>query len=300
MPLLDRYPILRRALANQYQAILLGGAAAFSAVTLSPVPLMLWAGAELMVMPFLVDRLKRRIEIEKKFAAREVEAMSVEERFAELPPPAKERYRRLEQMCKRIEANYRGLSPASQSVLADQRTKFDAILASYARRLWLLKKYDEMTANFDSAQARTEIEKLRSGLQQPALDRRVREAWQQNLQIKEQLVATVQQNITARTALLAELDSLDSLLSLLLHKSIAATDAVAFSAELDDVLAQAEADAQSVAEMEQLMGAMPEMVRPTMGEELAARTPLAQLGSRPTARAREGAGPGAGGPPSRR
>jgi hypothetical protein len=288
MAFLERYPVLKRAVANQYQAILLGGAAAFSALTLSPLPLLLLAGAELMVMPFLVDRLKRRLEIEKKFAARKVEAMSIEERFSELSPQSKERYRRLEQLCQKIEANYRGLSPESQSVLADQRNKFDAILASCARRLWLLKKYDEMTTSFDLGRTRAEVEKLRQGLQQSGLDARVREAWQQNLQIKEQLVATVEKNVTARTALLAELDSLDSLLHLLLHKSVAATDAVAFSAEIDDVLAQAEADAQSVAEMEQLMGAMPEMLQPTRGEEFSARAPFAATETRPAPRARTG------------
>jgi hypothetical protein len=56
---------------------------------------------------------------------------------------------------------------------------------------------------------------------------------------------------------------------------VAATDAVAFSAEIDDVLAQAEADAASVQEMEQLLGSIPELVQPTLGERLR-REPLAR------------------------
>jgi len=49
---------------------------------------------------------------------------------------------------------------------------------------------------------------------------------------------------------------------------VAATDARAFSLEIDDVLQQAETDAQSVEEMERLLGGMPEMIRPTTGERL--------------------------------
>jgi hypothetical protein len=58
------------------------------------------------------------------------------------------------------------------------------------------------------------------------------------------------------------------LLQLLHQKSVAATDARAFALELDDALQQAESDAQSVEEMERLLGAMPEMIRPTTGERL--------------------------------
>jgi hypothetical protein len=37
---LERHPALKKAVANQYQAILAAGAIGFSAVTLSPLPLM--------------------------------------------------------------------------------------------------------------------------------------------------------------------------------------------------------------------------------------------------------------------
>src|SRR4029079_9797665 len=90
----------------------------------------------------------------------------------------------------------------------------------------------------------------------------------QNLAIKEKLLATGDQNSTNRTALLGELDSLESLLHLLHQKSVASTAARAFSLEIDDVLQQAETDARSVEEMERLLGAMPEMIRPTTGERI--------------------------------
>jgi len=70
MSLLTRYPALKAAIANQYQAILAAGAVGFSVLMLSPLPLLLFAGVELMVMPMMVDRIRRRLEIEKKYADR--------------------------------------------------------------------------------------------------------------------------------------------------------------------------------------------------------------------------------------
>lgn len=259
MPFLDRYPVLKKALANQYQVILLGGAAAFSALTLSPLPLVALAGLELMAMPFLLERLKRRIEIEKKHAERQHQAMSQEQRFAALSPASRGRFDRLRRLCEKIQANYRGLSQASQNITADQESKFDVILASCLHRLWLVQKYDEMIGGFNEKQAQRDIEQVQEALAAPDLDPRVREALEKNVEIRQQLFRSVRENVANRAALLAELDSLEALLQLLLQKSVAATDALAFSSEIDDVLAQSEADAASIREMEQMLGTAPEM-----------------------------------------
>lgn len=257
MSFLERYPVLKKAVANQYQAILVAGAAAFSAITLNPLPLLLLAGVELMAMPFLMERIKRRLEIEKKHAARQNQSLSQEQRFAALSTAAKARFNRLRQLCERIQGNYRGLSTASQSIIADQEAKFDVLLASCLHRLWLLQKYDEMIGAFDSKEANRAVGELRKVLENPELEPRVREALEKNLEIREQLHQTVRENVANRTALMTELDSLEALLQLLLQKSVAATDALAFSSEVDDVLAQAEADAASIREMEQMIGSMP-------------------------------------------
>jgi hypothetical protein len=87
----------------------------------------------------------------------------------------------------------------------------------------------------------------------------------------------VEKNAQNSAALAAELDSLEALLHLLLQKSVAATDATAFTAEIDDVLAQVEADHASVEEMERMLGAMPQIEtrrapRPSPADARLART----------------------------
>ena len=256
MSFLERHPALKKAVANQYQAILAAGVVGFSALTLSPLPLMLWAGVQMMTLPLIVERLKRRLEIEKKYAAREAHEMSQDQQLAALPAAARGRLQRLQQLCERIQANYKGLSPASQGVLAEQAAKFDAVLASFLRRLWLLQKYDEMGPASEDDRVREEIARLDRQLATAELAPRVREALAKNLEIQRQLVEAVEKNEQNSAALAAELDSLEALLHLLLQKSVAATDATAFSAEIDDVLAQVQADHASVEEMERMLGGM--------------------------------------------
>ncbi len=258
MSFLERHPALRKAVANQYQAILAAGVIGFSALTLSPLPLVIWAGMQMMTLPFLVERLKRRMEIEKKYAAREAHEMSLDQQLGALSAAARSRLQRLQHLCERIQANYKGLSPASQGVLADQAEKFDAVLASFLKRLWLLQKYDEMSGASDDGHVQQEIERLDQHLATAEIAPRVREALEKKLEIQRQLVLAVEKNEQSSAALAAELDSLEALLHLLLQKSVAATDATAFSAELDDVLAQVESDHASVEEMERMIGSMPQ------------------------------------------
>jgi hypothetical protein len=265
---LEKHPVIKGALLNQYQLILAAAAAAAAAALVSPLPLLLLLGGELLSFPFLIDRVRRRLEIEKKYAARQVEEMSQEQRYEQLTPESKVRFGKFKRLCEQIEGNYKALSSASQGVLAEQVEKFGALQATALRRLWLVHKYEQMIRGFDEQNLRREIQQLKGQLGSEGLKPRLKEAWEQNLEIKEKLLETADKNVQNRAALLAELDSLESLLQLLLQKSVAATDASAFSAELDDILAQADADAASVQEMEQLMGAMPDLIQPTLGEKL--------------------------------
>ena len=255
--------VLKRAAFNQYQIILAMAAAALSVATVSPFPLLILLGGEMLAMPFLLERIQKRLEIEKKYAARQMETLSQEQRYEQLGLEAKARFGQMRRLCDQIKEHYLGLSAESQGILVDQASKFDSILATSLRRLWLVQKYDQLVRAFDPLKVKQETDKLRHQLSNKALQSRVREALEQNLEIKEKLLDTVERNNQNRTALLAELDSVESLLQLLLQKSIAATDASAFSADLDDILSQAEADAASVEEMEALMGSMPELTSQT-------------------------------------
>ena len=283
---LERHPALKRALGNQYQMILIGGAAALSAILWNPLPLLVLAGAELVTMPFLLDRLHRRIEIERKFASRQERAISQEQQYRELPQASRERFRRLKHTCEQVTSNYRSLSPESQIVLAEQVDKIEAILVSCLRRLWLLQKHAQLQGAVDGDGLARAIGELESALATRTMSERERDAWTQNLEVKRQLLESVRRNETTCTTLVAELDTIESLLQLLLQKSLAASDAAAFAAEIDDALAQAEADAASVREMEAVVGVEPMITREPLADKLKALPPPP-----PPMRVPEGAAP---------
>ncbi len=259
MGFLERHPVLKKTIANQYQAILAAGAVGFSILLANPLPLLLLVGGELMAFPFVFERLRRRIEIEKKFAERQAVEMSRDERMRTLSKAARLRVERMRELCEKIQENYRGLSPASQGILADQRAKFEAIVDSFTKRLWIAERYGELAGATDPEVLSREIAQLERSRAEEGLAPRVREALDKNLEIKRQLVEALDKNEASRIALSAEMDSLEALLQLLLQKSVAATDATAFTAEIDDALAQVEADTASVEEMERMLGAIPEL-----------------------------------------
>lgn len=270
---LDRFPALKKAIFNQYQLILIGGAAGLSALLANPLPILLVLGGELVVMPLVLDRLRRRIDIEKKFASRESRAISQEEQYRELPNASRERFLSLKQLCEHVGANYRSLSPEGRAVVAEQAEKLDAILVSCLRRLWLLKRHSDLDRAIDIAELVESVEKLEHELTTREMTERERDAWQQNLSVKKQLLESMQRNGATKATLIAELDTIESLLQLLLQKSLASSDAATFAAEIDDALAQAEADARSVREMEAIVGVEPMASREPLADSLKSLPP---------------------------
>src|SRR5512134_842336 len=101
MGFFDRHPVVKKAIANQYQAILAAGAVGFSLLLANPLPLLLLLGGELMAFPFLFARLRRRMEIERKFAERRAHELSREERLRALSKAARARLDRMTDLCGR-------------------------------------------------------------------------------------------------------------------------------------------------------------------------------------------------------
>ena len=162
--------------------------------------------------------------------------------------------------------------------MADQAAKFESILASSLKRLWILHRYDEMADRIDLDAMNREVKALERQVAAAALPARVREALVKKLEIQRELGRTVERNAASREALAAEIDSLEALLHLLLQKSVAASDPTAFSAEIDDALHHFDADAASVQEMEALVTTL----GPTVGsaDTIEPRGPVSRAGDR--------------------
>jgi hypothetical protein len=247
--------ILKDLIFNQYQAILLGGAAAASLISLNPLPLLALLGGEFILLPVLDSGPLRRLVKRRRnvVARREMETRRAR-LIASFTPEYAKRYRDMENLCRMIESNYQSLNGTSQAYLSEQRQKLDLILDGCLSRMLALQRYARMLASRDAEDIKEEIKHLDSEMRQPGLPDRARTALQKNIELKKKLIASDSEARGTVKALATELDSMASLLEVLHQNSIAMRDPQTFSHELDSIVRQSEDSERMVREMEALLG----------------------------------------------
>jgi hypothetical protein len=246
--------ILKELVVNQYQAIVLGGAALASLVSLNPLPLLVWLGGELVLLPVLDSGPLRRMVHRRRLARARKETDSRRTRLiASLSPPNQKRYAELDHLCRLIEANYQTLHGISQAYLSEQRGKLDMILDSCAHRMLALERYEALLINRNPARVERAIEDLEQELADVRLAERARAALEKNLELKRRLLKSLLEADDTIKALATELDSMASLLEVLHQTSISMGDPQAVSQELDTIVRQSEDSGRVVREMEALL-----------------------------------------------
>jgi hypothetical protein len=246
--------VLRDLIFNQYQAILLGGAALASLVTVNPVPLLVWLGSELVLLPILDSGPLRRVVARRKLAKARAQAEAARGRLlGALTPDHARRYAAMEELGRQIELNYQGLTGISQVYLAEQRRKLDLVLQGYLHRLMALQRYERMPASRNSREIQEEIADLERERAAPGLPPRAAAALEKNLDLKRRLLASLGEVRGTLKALHTELDSIESLLEVLHQNSISLRDPQAISQELDEIVRQSEDSEKIVREMEGLL-----------------------------------------------
>ena len=245
--------ILRELIVNQYQAIVAAGAVAASVLTLNPVPLLLWLGSELVLLPILDSGpLRRMVARRRREAARLQAAERRKAVIAGFDAASAKRYTSLFQLCRSIEANYQGLSGISQAYLSEQRGKLDNILEGIVHRMVALQRYQKLPGR-DPDDIRREIAGLERELQGTDLNERARAALNKNLELKRKLLTSYTEIGGNMKALETELDSMASLLEVLHQNSISLRDPQAIAEELDTIVRQSEDSERVVREMEAML-----------------------------------------------
>jgi hypothetical protein len=248
--------ILKELVFNQYQAIVLGGVAAASLISFSPLPLLVWLGAELALLPALDSGpLRRWVHRRRRARAREAAEDNRERTLDALNPVHAKRYDAMAHLCSVIEANYQGLHGISQAYLTEQRGKLDMILDGCLHRMLALQRYERMLSRKTAEGIEREIAALQRELQQPQLPERARMALEKNVELKRRLLASHNEALGTMKALATELDSMASLLEVLHQNSISMRDPDAISQELDTIVRQSEDSERVVREMEALLRA---------------------------------------------
>jgi hypothetical protein len=246
--------ILRELILNQYQAIVVGGAAVASLVALNPLPLLFLFGTELVLLPILDSGPLRRLVARRRLQLARTQADASRSRVIdELTPHNAKRYAAMEDLGSLIEANYQGLTGISQAYLSEQRGKLDTILQGYLSRLIAVQRYERLPAGRSSEDVGDEIAGLERELAEPDVPERAAAALRKNIELKRRLAASLAQVDGTVRALMTELDSIESLLEVLHQSSISMRDPEAISEELDTIVRQSEDSEKVVREMESLL-----------------------------------------------
>lgn len=246
--------ILRELILNQYQAIVLGGTVVVSLLAANPLPLLVWLGSELVLLPILDSGpLRRLVNRRKREMARAQAAEARSRLIGDLSAEHAKKYTVLEELCGQIESNYGGLTGISQAYLSEQRTKLDMILAGALHRLHALQRYQRMPARRREEDIQREIAAIEAEIRQADVSERTAAALQKNLELKRRLLDSVSQVGDTVRMLKTEIDSIQALLEVLHQNSMSLRDPQAISQELDTIVQQSEDSERIVREMEALL-----------------------------------------------
>jgi len=279
---------LVEAFKNQYNLIGLGTALAFAVLSASPFPLILAAGVEMMLLPFMErwERLKRAqaLEAEKK-QRKENETGDM---LRALTPSERQRYHALETLAAEIRQNYKVLDPSSRILLEELAGKLTFLLSFYLRMRYSLVRYESYFATTDPRRMQERIE---------ALDREIEKGTERVQAIKARTKRVLQKRLERYKKALenrgivdAQTETVQEVLQLLRDQSFSMRDPRTITEQLDGLVSSAEETERGVKDMEDILSAEQEILLPgNMGLE--AEEPLPELpeerpreAPRPTAR----------------
>lgn len=261
------------ALKNQYNLIGIGTALGFAILSGSLFPLILAAGLELTLLPFMerYQRYRRALDLEaEKRQRKETEGADM---LRALSPSERQRYHALEVLAGEIRLNYKALDPSSRILLEELSHKLDFLLMFYLRMRFSLARYEAYFATTDPRRLEERVE---------ALGREIAKGTERVQAIKARTKAVLLKRLDRykkalenRQLVDAQTETVQEVLQLLRDQSFSMRDPRSISEQLDGLVSAAEETERGVKDMEEILSAEREMLLPAnMGLEDQEMTPL--------------------------
>jgi hypothetical protein len=248
---------LAHAFKSQYNLIGLGTALGFSVISLSPLPLLIAAGLELVVLPLVsgnerFQRLVRaRLSEEAEQHRENRQRVESAEMLAAMPELERARYRALGALANEIRQNYKGMNSTSQMLLEQLVGKLDFLLSFYLRMRYSLSRY---TAYFNS----TDPERIQERI--AMLDHEISAGPERVQQIKARTRGVLvkrleryQKALENRDLIDAQTETIQEVLQLLRDQSYSMRDPRSITDQLDGLVSAAEETERGVKDMEDLL-----------------------------------------------
>ncbi len=244
----------KEAFLNRFNLAALAGAVGLSVVTMSPIPLVLAAGAELLYLATVPGLRPYRRLVDSRFHHRRRLRSRRRDTaiYERLSPNQQATYDSLVALREQIEENYLRLAGGTP-VLADQSVrKIDTLLRSFLRLLDQLNAYRRYLTATDRGRIEREIEELRTDLKDEDSER-LREIKTRRLEILERRLERFAKGEENREIISHQLAAIEDVLRLIHEQSLTARDPQDISKQIDTLTAEVEETEGTVREMESFL-----------------------------------------------
>ncbi len=250
---------IKEAFKWQYNLIALGGAAAFSVVAGSPLPMMLAAGVELMYLASVpnISAFQRLVRSWQYADQKKEHDDRLREMQYALPPEIRDRFRNLEMITDAIRRNYARLSSTSQAFIGQIETQLQGLMTAFVRLANADTQHVQYLQNTDQNAIRREIQYLKDRLPKEAL--KVQEINKKRIEILDKRVEKHQKIRENRQVIDAQCRAIEDVLQLIHDQSITMTDPQQVSDRLESLVKDVEQTEETVREVEAIFQATEQM-----------------------------------------
>lgn len=248
----DKINYFKAAFLWQYNLIALVGAAAFSVVSQSALPMLLVSGMELMYLAAIPqnERFRRLVRSRAYAEQRRLKAQELNAIFRQLPQESQGKFDEVSQTCTEIKSNYRTLSPSSQMLAEPMEKRLDQILEGYVRMLNAEKLQRDYVSDTNPGDIDRELAKVKKEMANASP--KVKEINARRIEILMKRLEKFQKIRENREVLEAQLAATEDVLKLIRDQSVTMRDPQQVTAQLDGLVHDVEQTEQTMKEMESI------------------------------------------------
>jgi len=254
------------AFKSQYNLIGLGTAVGFALLASSGLPLILAAGAQLVILPLVAgsQRFQRLVRARVMEDAEEERAEKTQVETAELlrgvSENERQRYRGLETLAAEIRRNYRGLDASSQMLLDDLVQKLEFLLSFYLRMRSSVARYEAYFSTTDPERIQERISMLEAEMKRGP--ERIQPIKAKTRAVLEKRLLRYNKALENKQLIDAQTETVLEVLQLLRDQSYSMRDPREITSQLDGLVSSAEETERGVRDMEDILSSEQDLLMP--------------------------------------
>ena len=246
--------LVRRAFANQYNYILLGGAGLFALATFSWLPLVVGAGIEALWLTFGPDSGFFRRWVEKQESAEQRDRFSrqASAALAALDKGYVSRFKQLEALAEEISKLAEDNPSLENELIAEEMKKLGSLLRSFLQMAVVHQRLGEYIGDNSETEIQREINRLERALQTEK-SRPVQASLRQNLALEEKRMRQHASIASAFKVVTIKMDTLEKAFRYLRSHILAIGKHEQLASEIDELVVGVDSVAELQAETDPVM-----------------------------------------------